>query len=106
MKRSRALRFATLALITLSILPARSFSQSAQNYAFSTSTTASLSDMSGSTQTVGPNSDDTDSGAAIPIGFDVFFFGFRFTSFSASSNGILTFATFGYTGAPYNPIGQ
>lgn len=72
--------------------------QSAVNYGtpssqFSTNTTATLEDMSsGTTQIIGANQTNTSS-AIIPFGFEVWFMGRRFTSFSVNTNGVLQFGT-------------
>lgn len=62
--------------------------QSSANYAFSTNTTASLANMSGSTLLVGPNKNNTAS-EVYEIGFDFWFMGVRYTMFSANSNGAI-----------------
>ena len=63
--------------------------ENASNYAFSTATNASFTNMSsGTTQLVGPAADDTAS-VITDIGFDFYFLGARFTQFSASSNGFV-----------------
>ena len=61
---------------------------SSANYSFSSNTSGSLSDMTGSTQLVGPGLDATAS-PVTNIGFDLFFMGNRFTQFSVQEDGIL-----------------
>ena len=77
------------------------------NYAFSTATNASLTDMSsGTTQLVAANQDDTAS-AVTNIGFDFFFQGVRFSQFSANSNGLMRLGGTVVQGAsPYKPLAQ
>ena len=77
------------------------------NYAFSTATNASLTDMSsGTTQLVAANQDDTAS-AVTNIGFDFFFQGARFSQFSANSNGLMRLGGTAVQGAsPYKPLAQ
>ncbi|HYV07892.1 MAG TPA: C25 family cysteine peptidase, partial [Blastocatellia bacterium] len=63
--------------------------ENASNYTFATATNASFTDMSsGTTQIVGPAADDTAS-TLQNIGFDFYFLGTRFSTFSASSNGFV-----------------
>lgn len=78
------------ALMLAALLPASgAIAQSSANYGFATATNASLTDMSsGTTQLVAAGADDTAS-AVVPIGFDFYFLGTRYTQFSASSNGFL-----------------
>jgi hypothetical protein len=99
----RARLLNTLAVLLLAtLLPATAaLAQSSANYAFSTATNGSLSDMSsGTTQLVAPGADDTAS-AVVPIGFDFFFLGTRHTQFSASSNGFLRLGGTAVTGGTY-----
>lgn len=61
--------------------------QSITNYAFTTGTTGSLEDLStGATSLMTGNQDDTAS-LVLPIGFDFYFMGVKYTHFSANSNG-------------------
>ncbi|MBS0659980.1 MAG: fibronectin type III domain-containing protein [Verrucomicrobia bacterium] len=76
------------------------------NYAFATTTTGSLADLStGSTQLIGPNQTDYASPLA-PIGFDFYFRGIRQTQFSVNANGVLQFGSLAQTGSPFRPLGQ
>ena len=81
--------------------------QATSNYAFTTATNASLTDMStGTTQLVAADQDDTAS-SATNIGFDFYFQGTRFTQFSANSNGLLRLGSTAVQGAsPYKPLAQ
>lgn len=58
------------------------------NYVFTVATNGSFTDMTGSTQLVGPTQDDTAS-LITNIGFDFYFMGVRYSQFSVSSNGYL-----------------
>jgi hypothetical protein len=61
----------------------------AMSYAFSTQTEVVLEDMSsGTTQIIGPGTDDTNS-ILSNIGFDFWFDGVRFTQFGANGNGFI-----------------
>ncbi|HNR90780.1 MAG TPA: fibronectin type III domain-containing protein, partial [Dokdonella sp.] len=77
----------------------------ASNYAFATTTTGSLTDMStGTTQVVAPNADDTAS-AVTSIGFDFIFQGVRYTQFSTNSNGAIRLGPTAIPGgSPYQPL--
>ena len=76
------------------------------NYAFTTATDASLTDMtSGTTQLIGPDQDDTAS-AITNIGFEFFFQGLRTTQFSVSSNGTLRFGSTVVSTTLYDPLAQ
>lgn len=76
------------------------------NYAFSTTTDASLTDMSsGTTQLLAANIDDTAS-ALTNIGFDFYFQGARFTQFSINDNGVLRLGATAQTSTPYKPLAQ
>lgn len=79
----------------------------ASNYAFTTATNASLTDMStGTTQLVAANQDDTAS-AVNNIGFDFYFQGARFSQFSANSNGLIRLGPVAVQGgSPYKPLAQ
>lgn len=61
---------------------------SAGNYAYTVGTNGTFTNMTGSTQLVGPAADDTAS-PITNIGFDFYFMGVRYSQFSASSNGYL-----------------
>lgn len=97
---ARGARKAT-ALILALLLPAAAMAQSSANYAFSTATDGSLSDMSsGTTQLVAASVDDGVS-PVLPIGFDFYFLGTRYSQFSASSNGFLRLGPTAVTGTTY-----
>ncbi|MFN8242798.1 MAG: PKD-like domain-containing protein [Ferruginibacter sp.] len=76
--------------LLLALLPfATVLSQSTANYAFSTNTSGTLTDMSaGTTQLVAASTDDGAS-AVTNIGFDFWFMGTRYTQFSVNSNGLM-----------------
>ncbi|WP_386066036.1 beta strand repeat-containing protein [Tahibacter sp. UC22_41] len=78
----------------------------ASNYAFTTTTTGSLADMSsGTTQLLAGNIDDTAS-ALTNIGFEFIFQGTRYTQFSINENGVLRLGAGAQTGSPYQPLAQ
>ena len=78
----------------------------AANYAFSTATDASLTDMSsGTTQLLAANIDDTAS-ALTNIGFDFYFQSARFTQFSINDNGVVRLGATAQTSTPYQPLAQ
>ena len=77
-----------LLLLSSKILLPVSFAQSTANYARTSGATASLVSMTGSTQLV-PASRDDFASELTSIGFDFWFMGNRFNSFSASSNGAI-----------------
>jgi hypothetical protein len=90
------------ALLLAATLPSGiALAQSSANYAYTTATNASLTDMSsGTTQLVAPSADD----AASPltnIGFDFYFLGTRYTQFSVSSNGYLRLGGTAVSGTTY-----
>jgi Secretion system C-terminal sorting domain len=62
------------------------FAQSTANYTFSTNTTGTLEDMTGSTLRLGANSNDNNT-PTVPIGFDFIFMGTVYSQFSVTSNG-------------------
>lgn len=79
--------------------------EAASNYAFATTTTGSLADMSGSTLLLQPNVDDTSS-PLTDIGFDFFFQGVRYSQFAINDNGVLRLGALSQTGTPYQPLAQ
>lgn len=98
---SRLLGGLAVLLATVLLPVTATQAQSSANYSFSTATNASLTDMSsGTTQLVAAGADDTAS-AVVPIGFDFFFLGTRYTQFSASSNGFLRLGGTGVSGTTY-----
>jgi len=78
----------------------------AANYAFSTTVTGSLTDMStGTTTLVAADQDDTASAVTL-IGFDFYFMGVRQDRFSVNSNGTLRFGATQVSTTLYDPLGQ
>jgi hypothetical protein len=76
------------------------------NYTFVTQTNASLTDMSsGTTQLLAANIDDTAS-ALTNIGFDFYFQGVRYTTFSINENGVLRLGATAQASTPYKPLAQ
>jgi hypothetical protein len=67
----------------------KSFSQQASNYNFTTNNTGSLVDMSSGTTLLVPNSVDDFASTIVPIGFDFWFMGQRYQTFSVSDNGAI-----------------
>ena len=57
-------------------------------YTFATNTSGTFTDMTGSTQLLGPGLDDN-AGANTPIGFDFWLLGKRYTQFNVTSNGMV-----------------
>lgn len=99
--------FVIAAVLAGFLVPATSVraQANAANYAFATTTTGSLTDMSsGTSQLVAANLDDTAS-SVTPIGFDFFFMGVRQTQFSVNSNGSLRLGSTVVSGTAYNPLG-
>ena len=83
-------RWLTVVLLTL-LSTASAWAQSTANYAFTTSTTGSLADMTSGTTTAlatGTYRDD-DASTVQPIGFTFGFMGTAYTQFSVNSNGQL-----------------
>ena len=78
----------------------------AASYAFATTTTGSLADMStGTTTLLAANIDDTAS-ALTSIGFDFYFQGARFSQFSINDNGVIRLGAAAQASTPYQPLGQ
>ena len=76
------------------------------NYAFSTTVTGSLVDMSsGTTPLVAADQDDTASAVTL-IGFDFFFQDIRQDRFSVNSNGSLRFGATAISTTLYDPLAQ
>ncbi|WP_448518991.1 T9SS type B sorting domain-containing protein [Rhodoflexus sp.] len=75
---------------TIILLPFATSAQRAGNYAFSTVTSASLLPMNDATTTLvhGPNT-HLSASPVIPIGFEFWFMGVRYTDFSVNSNGVM-----------------
>jgi hypothetical protein len=77
------------------------------NYAFTTATNASLTDMSSGTTTIVAADQDDTASLVTNIGFDFYFQGARFTQFSANSNGLMRLgSTVVQGGSPYKPLAQ
>ncbi|MFY7788183.1 MAG: hypothetical protein ACOVQA_09940, partial [Thermoflexibacteraceae bacterium] len=68
------------------------YAQKADNYAFVTATNSTLIEMSGST-TLFTAGASTQNSAVLPLGFDVWFMGVRFTTFSVAVNGTMQLGT-------------
>lgn len=100
--RPRAGVLGGFAAVLMLLLPmGAALAQSSANYGFSTATNGALTDMSsGTTQLVAPGADDAAS-AVVPIGFDFYLLGTRYTQFSASSNGFLRLGGTAVTGTTY-----
>src|ERR1044071_2258779 len=81
-----------LSLLLAFLVTARAEAQAnAANYAFSTTTTGSLTNMSsGTTTLVAADQDDAEPAVTL-IGFDFYFMGVRQDRFSVNSNGTLRF---------------
>jgi uncharacterized repeat protein (TIGR01451 family) len=78
----------------------------AANYAFSTTVTGSLADMSsGTTQLIAADQDDVASAVTL-IGFDFYFMGVRQDRFSVNSNGSLRFGPTAISTTLYDPLAQ
>jgi uncharacterized repeat protein (TIGR01451 family) len=78
----------------------------AANYAFTTTTSGSLTDMSsGTTQLIAAGQDDVASPVTL-IGFDFFFMGVRQDRFSVNSNGTLRFGATSVGTTLYDPLAQ
>ncbi|WP_257385250.1 beta strand repeat-containing protein [Tahibacter caeni] len=78
----------------------------ASNYAFTTTTTGSLADMSsGTTQLLAANVDDAAS-TLTGIGFEFVFQGARYTQFSVNDNGVLRLGAPAQAGSPHQPLAQ
>ena len=81
--------FLLLLVISCKILLHISFAQSTANYTRTSSATANLISMTGSTLLIGASKDDFSS-ELTSIGFNFWFMGVRYNSFSASSNGAIS----------------
>src|SRR5688572_11903628 len=88
------MRIFTLSIVLLVLSCGSAFSQNISNYNF-TASSGTFSALSGATATTGLGTGNVDEGywTGIPIGFDFFYMGVRYTSISASTNGWLTFGT-------------
>ena len=86
--------------ISCKILIHISFGQSTANYTRTSSATASLVSMTGSTLLIGPSNDDLSSDLT-SIGFNFWFMGVRYNSFSASSNGAIALGNTVITSSNY-----
>ncbi|MBU3659862.1 MAG: T9SS type A sorting domain-containing protein [Flavobacteriales bacterium] len=81
-------RFSAFLFMALTVVFSSSkiYGQTLANYTFSSNTTGSLQDMTGATVLLTGNNDDAAS-SVIPIGFDFYFMGTKYTHISANSNG-------------------
>src|SRR5437016_6003844 len=78
----------------------------AANYAFSTTVTGSLTDMSsGTTTLIGADQDDVASPVTL-MGFDFFFMGVRQDRFSVNSNGTVRLGVTTVSTTLYDPLAQ
>jgi len=99
-------RLISSGLLLLAALFASAALAATSNYSFSTATDDSLTDMTGSTQLLAGNVDDTAS-AVTSIGFDFFFQGVRYAQFSVNDNGAMRLGPAAVqSGAPYQPLAQ
>jgi uncharacterized repeat protein (TIGR01451 family) len=98
-----------VAAVLLAVFLAPSHAQAqanAANYAFSTTTSGSLTDMSsGTTTLIAADQDDLASPVTL-IGFDVIFMGVRQDRFSVNSNGTLRFGATQISTTLYDPLAQ
>ncbi|MGA8810222.1 MAG: hypothetical protein WB973_20315 [Thermoanaerobaculia bacterium] len=98
-----------VAAVLLAVFLAPSHAQAqanAANYAFSTTTSGSLTNMSsGTTTLVNPDQDDTASAVTL-IGFEFVFMGVRQDRFSVNSNGTLRFGASVISNTLYDPLAQ
>ncbi|MBL0014146.1 MAG: hypothetical protein IPP30_10685 [Flavobacterium sp.] len=88
MRKSWLVMFVLLLSMTFGQLAS---AQSIVNYAFSSSTTGSLDDLSSGATTMLTGANDDVATAVFPIGFDFWFMGVKYTHFSANSNGQFRF---------------
>ncbi len=80
---------------------------SAVNYAFVTTTTGTLTDMSSGTATLVAADQDDTSSSVTNIGFDFYYMGVRYSQFSANSNGLMRLgSTLVQGSSPYKPLAQ
>lgn len=103
MPMKKAIRISLLSFVLLTGLSARGVAQAITNYSFSAYGNT-FSNLSGS---ITPSSSgDTNEGFAngIPIGFDFWYMGVRYTSVSASSNGWLTLGNNITNASPVNNL--
>ncbi|HEV7570347.1 MAG TPA: fibronectin type III domain-containing protein [Thermoanaerobaculia bacterium] len=94
-------------LLALFLAPSHARAQAnAANYAFSTTTSGSLTDMSsGTTTLIAADQDDVASPVTL-IGFDFYLMGARQDRFSVNSNGTLRFGSTAISTTLYDPLGQ
>jgi uncharacterized repeat protein (TIGR01451 family) len=102
-------KLAVAATVLLAFLLGASQAQAqanAANYAFSTTTTGSLTDMSsGTTTLIGPDLDDVASAVTL-LPFDFYLNGIRQDRFTVSSNGIIRFGPTAVSTTLYDPLAQ
>ena len=98
-----------VAAVLLAVFLAPSHAQAqanAANYAYTTTTSGSLTDMSsGTTTLINPDQDDTASPVTL-IGFDFVFMGVRQDRFTVNSNGSLRFGATPISTTLYDPLAQ
>ena len=105
MKTKLAVLAAAL-IVALLGAPRADAQANAANYAFTTTVTGSLADMSsGTTQLIAADQDDVASAVTL-IGFDFYFMGARQDRFSVNSNGSLRFGATAISNTLYDPLAQ
>src|ERR1043166_3365474 len=93
-------------LLGLGAVPVAAQTVDATTYPFTYAPGAALEDMSsGTTQLLGPDLDDAAS-SVLPVGFEFWFAGVRYTSFSVNSNGLLKPGTAATAVTPSNSLGS
>jgi uncharacterized repeat protein (TIGR01451 family) len=101
------LAIAAALLVTLLGAPRGAEAQAnAANYAFTTTVTGSLTDMSSGTTTLIPADQDDVASAVTLLGFDFYFMGVRQDRFSVNSNGSLRFGATAISTTLYDPLAQ
>ncbi|MBX7045162.1 MAG: T9SS type A sorting domain-containing protein [Ignavibacteria bacterium] len=83
----RKISLSLIALLAILMTFNTSYSQSTANYTFSSSTTASLTDMSSGTTLVWIAGTDTYTASALTLPFDFYFMGVRYGQFSINPDG-------------------
>jgi uncharacterized repeat protein (TIGR01451 family) len=101
-------KLALAALSLLSLLGAFQVQAQANaaNYAYTTTVTGSLTDMSSGTTTLIPADQDDVASAVTFIGFEFFFMGVHQDRFSVNSNGTIRFGATPISTTAYNPLAQ
>ncbi|NUY81878.1 hypothetical protein HUK80_13320, partial [Flavobacterium sp. MAH-1] len=80
-------------LFMLLLAPFGGFAQNISNYAFSTSNTGSLEDLTTGATSITTGNQDSYASSVLAIGFDFWFMGVKYTHYSVGSNGILRLST-------------